>query len=125
MPSSPLEEKGSYFADIQTLITNKSRVSGKPPLDRSPECMIMPSNSLEEKGSYLDDIQALLTKRSKVFENPPPSRPLEHGTEHIIELEEGTKPVMTTPYWYPKKHKDEIEKAIKELLDMGYIRPSC
>ncbi|XP_057868224.1 uncharacterized mitochondrial protein AtMg00860-like [Cryptomeria japonica] len=30
---------------------------------------------------------------------------------------------MTTPYRYPKKQKDEIEKAIKELLDMGYIRP--
>lgn len=124
MPSSPLEEKGSYSADIQALITKKSKVFWNPPLGRSLECMIMPSNSLEEKRSYPDDIQALITKRSKVFENPPPGRPLERGTKHIIELEEGTKPVMTTRYWYPKKQKDEIEKAIKELLDMGYIRPS-
>lgn len=32
--------------------------------------------------------------------------------------------MMITPYRHPKKHKDEIEKAIKELLEMGYIRPS-
>ena len=31
---------------------------------------------------------------------------------------------MITPYRHPKKHKDEIEKAIKELLEMGHIRPS-
>jgi hypothetical protein len=34
------------------------------------------------------------------------------------------KPVITTPYRHPKKFKDEIEKAIKELLEMGHIRPS-
>jgi hypothetical protein len=39
-------------------------------------------------------------------------------------LEEGAKLVITTPYRHPKKYKDEIEKAIKELLDMGHIRPS-
>jgi hypothetical protein len=32
--------------------------------------------------------------------------------------------VITTPYRHPKKFKDEIEKAIKELLDMGHIRPN-
>jgi hypothetical protein len=34
-------------------------------------------------------------------------------------LEEGAKHVITTPYKHPRKYKDEIEKAIKELLDMG------
>jgi hypothetical protein len=32
--------------------------------------------------------------------------------------------VITTPYIHPKKYKDEIEKAIKELLDMRHIRPN-
>jgi hypothetical protein len=32
--------------------------------------------------------------------------------------------VRTTPYKHPKKFKDEIEKAIKELLEMGHIRLS-
>jgi hypothetical protein len=34
------------------------------------------------------------------------------------------KPIITTPYRHPNKYKDEIEKAIKELLHMGHIRPS-
>jgi hypothetical protein len=46
------------------------------------------------------------------------------GFEHTIELEEGAKPMISTPYRNPKKFKHEIEKAIKELLEMGYIRPS-
>jgi hypothetical protein len=46
------------------------------------------------------------------------------GFDHIIEMEEGAKPVITMPYRHPKKYKEEIEKAIKELLDMGHIRPS-
>jgi hypothetical protein len=50
--------------------------------------------------------------------------PPDRGFEHIIELEAGAKPIITTPYRHPKKYKDEIEKAIKELLDMGHIRPS-
>jgi hypothetical protein len=43
---------------------------------------------------------------------------------HTIELEEGAKPVITTPYKHPKTFKDEIEKANKDLLEMGHIRPS-
>jgi hypothetical protein len=42
----------------------------------------------------------------------------------MIELEAGATPVITAPYKHPKKFKDEIEKAIKELLAMGHIRPS-
>jgi hypothetical protein len=39
-------------------------------------------------------------------------------------LEEGDKPVITVPYRHPKRFKDEIEKEIKELLEMGHIRPN-
>jgi hypothetical protein len=42
----------------------------------------------------------------------------------MIELEAVATPVITTPYRHPKKFKDEIEKAIKELLTMGHIRPN-
>ena len=31
---------------------------------------------------------------------------------------------MITPFSHLKKHKDEIEKVIKELLEMGHIKPS-
>lgn len=45
--------------------------------------------------------------------------------EHTIELEVGSKPAMVTPYKHPKVYKDEIEKTIKEMLEMGFIRLSC
>jgi hypothetical protein len=32
--------------------------------------------------------------------------------------------VITTPYRYPKRQKDEIKKNIRELLEMGFICPS-
>jgi hypothetical protein len=32
--------------------------------------------------------------------------------------------VITTQYKNSKKFKDEIEKAINELFEMGHIRPS-
>jgi hypothetical protein len=54
----------------------------------------------------------------------PPGRPPDKGFEHTIELEEGAKPLITPPYRHPRRFKDEIEKAIKELLAMGHIRPS-
>lgn len=58
-----------------------------------------------------------------VFADIPPGTPPHHKFEHTIELEEGAKPVITTPYYHPKKFKDEIEKKIQELLDKGWIRP--
>jgi hypothetical protein len=32
--------------------------------------------------------------------------------------------MITHPYHHPRRFKDEIEKAIKELLAMGHIKPS-
>jgi hypothetical protein len=88
------------------------------------ECRI--STRVDEQGKvhYTAEIQEILDKHHKVFGPIPPRVPPDMGFEHIIELEEGAKPVITTPYRHPNKYKDEIEKAIKELLDMGHIRPS-
>jgi hypothetical protein len=84
------------------------------------ECRI--SVRLDKKGEnhYSPEIQRIIDRHNKVFEPIPPDM----GFEHIIELEEGTKPVITTPYKHPNKYTNDIEKAIKELLDMGHIRPS-
>jgi hypothetical protein len=59
-----------------------------------------------------------------VFGPIPLGVPLDRGFEQIIELEARAKPIITTPYRHTKKYKYEIENAIKELLDMGHIRPS-
>jgi hypothetical protein len=65
-----------------------------------------------------------LSKHDRIFGEIPPGRPPNREFEHTIELEEGGKPMITTSYRHSKKFNDEIEKAIKELLDMGHIRPS-
>ena len=50
----------------------------------------------------------------------PPLR----GHEHHIVLKEGANPVGVRPYRYPRHHKDEIERLIKEMLSAGIIKPS-
>jgi hypothetical protein len=81
---------------------------------------------VDEKGKvhYAPEIKKILDRHHKVFGPIPPGVPPDRGFEHIIELEVGAKPVITTPYRHPKNYKDQIEKAIKELLDMGHIRLS-
>lgn len=59
-----------------------------------------------------------------IFGEIPKGLPPSRGFEHMVKLEEGAKPIIITPYKHPKAYKDEIEEAIKELLDMGFIRPS-
>ena len=63
-------------------------------------------------------------KYEKVFRDLPHGRPPDRGVEHNIILEEGTSPIQIPPYIHPKKFRDEIEKAIQGLLDLGLIRPS-
>jgi hypothetical protein len=81
---------------------------------------------VDKKGKfhYAPEIQRIIEKHNKVFGPIPPGVPPDRGFEHIIELEEGEKQVITMTYRHPKKYKEEIEKAIKDLLDMGHIRPS-
>jgi hypothetical protein len=43
-----------------------------------------------------------------VFGSIPPGVPPDRVFEHVIEHEEGVKPVITTPYRHPRKYKDEI-----------------
>jgi len=76
------------------------------------ECFIMETSDGKNK-QCPPNIQRILHRHKKVFEPIPPGQPPDRRFEHIIELEEGAKPVITTPYKYPKKHKNEIESAIK------------
>jgi hypothetical protein len=57
----------------------------------------------------------LLSQHQQVVGLIPPGRPPDKGFEHTIEME-GAKPKITTPYRHPRRFKDEIERAIKELL---------
>jgi hypothetical protein len=59
-----------------------------------------------------------------VFIPLPTGRPPNRGFDKVIELEEGEKLLITTPYRHMKKFKDDIEKAIHDFLEIGHIRPS-
>jgi hypothetical protein len=59
-----------------------------------------------------------------VFGSIPIGGPLDIGFEHVIELEEGENPLITTPYRHPNNFRDEIKKVIQELLGMGHTQPS-
>jgi hypothetical protein len=118
---------------LRGLIGNSSRVVAAKRMEAifrreeivyATECKV--STWVDEKGKvhYIPEIKRILDKHKKVFGPIPPGVPPDRGFEHIIELEVGAKPVITMPYRHPKKYKDEIEKAIKELLDMEHIRPS-
>ena len=93
-------------------------------IEWAAKCLVTFRKPPETNTRHPSDIQALLQKHEKVFRDLPSGRLPDRGFEHIIELEEGTQAVITTPYRHPKRYKDEIEKTIKELLELGYIRPS-
>jgi hypothetical protein len=88
------------------------------------ECLITTQKDSEGQQQYQTEIRNLLGRHQQVFGSIPPGRPPDRGFEHTIELEEGGKPMITPPYRHPRRFKEEIEKAIKELLAMGDIKPS-
>jgi hypothetical protein len=88
------------------------------------ECRISVRVDKKGKVHYSPKIQRIIAKHRKVFGPIPPGAPPDRGFDRIIELEEGAKLVITTPYRDTNKYKDDIDKSIKELLDMGHIRPS-
>jgi hypothetical protein len=88
------------------------------------ESLITMETPSQDCQHYPTDIQGLLGKNERVFNPLQVVRSHNRGFDHVIDLEKETKPMITTLYRHPKRFKDEIEKPIKELLDMGHIIPS-
>ena len=88
------------------------------------ECLITTEGTSINASYKPKDIKTLLHKHKGVFENLPHGRPLDCVIEHKIEMEVGTLPIKIHPYKHPKTIKDEIENTIKEILELGLIRPS-
>jgi hypothetical protein len=66
------------------------------------ECVLMLAQGEQQKLDYHPNIQELRIQHTKVFSDIPPSRPLDREIEHIIELEEGAKPMIITSNRHPK-----------------------
>lgn len=60
-----------------------------------------------------------------VFLEELPDMPPDRDIEFLIELLPGTGPISKRPYRMPANDLEEIRKQVKELLEKGYIRPSC
>jgi hypothetical protein len=87
------------------------------------ECLITTRKDSEDRQQYQTENRNLLGPHQQVFGSIPLGKPADKGFEQTIELE-GGKPMITPPYRHPRRFKDDIEKAIKELIAMRHIKPS-
>jgi hypothetical protein len=60
-----------------------------------------------------------------VFPNDLLGMPPDRAIEFKIELQPGTTPVYKLPYPMALNEMAEMKTQLQELLDKGYIRPSC
>lgn len=68
-------------------------------------------------------LEGLLADYAGVFDEGMTLPP--HGDyDRKIELKKGANAVNIRPYRYVSVQKDEIEKMMKEMLEVGVIRPS-
>jgi hypothetical protein len=60
-----------------------------------------------------------------VFPDDLSGMPPDRAIEFKIELQSGTAPVYKRPYPMTRDKMIELKTQLQELLDKGYIRPSC
>lgn len=76
-----------------------------------------------EKVKWDSDLRSLREDYDDIFIEPnhlPPPCP----TNHRIPLPKGTNPINVRPYKYAHIQKNEIERLMTEMLQLGIIRPS-
>ena len=77
----------------------------------------------ERKGPSLDQYP-VLSEFQDVFPNELLGLPLERDLDFTIELKLGAEPISKTPYRMTALELFEMQMKLKELLDLGLIRPS-
>jgi hypothetical protein len=80
---------------------------------------------LNEKG-VVEGLEHLpvVKEFADVFPEELSGMPLERELEFTIDLKLGTEPIATTPYRMSTPELQELKMQLKELLDLGLIRPS-
>ena len=95
----------------------------KEPTRKGFILQITAKGTTERQSSLPPKITTLLQEFHSVFATPidlPPMR----GHEHQINLKEGTQLICQRPYKYPYYQKNEIEKNVTDLLEVGFIQNS-
>ena len=89
------------------------------------ECMVTFRKPPDEATQHPADIEALLQKHKVVFGDLPAGQPPDRGFEHIIELEEGTQAVITTPYRHPRgiKIRSRVQSRNYSSWDTSNLAP--
>ena len=77
----------------------------------------------EEEVDVPADLRPILQQFGEVF-TPLEGLPPRRAREHAIVLKPGTAPINVRPYRYPQIQKDEIERLVKEMLQVGIIQAS-
>jgi hypothetical protein len=77
----------------------------------------------ERKGPSLDQYP-VLSEFQDVFLNELPGLPPERELDFTIELKPGAEPISKTLYRMTVPELCELQMQLKELLDLGLIRPS-
>jgi hypothetical protein len=77
----------------------------------------------ERKGPSLDQYP-VLSEFKDVFPNELPGLPPERELDFTIEIKPGTEPISKTLYQLTASELCELQMQLKELLDLGLIRPS-
>ena len=115
---------------LQGLLPSRYSILGSKEMFKNPvkKGLILQISTLDSGvatalGQLPTASQDLLNEFGAIFEvlvGLPPIQSHEHG----ITLKEGAQSVCERPYRYPYYQKFEIEKIVKELLEVGSIRPS-
>ena len=77
----------------------------------------------ERKGPSLDQYP-VLSEFKDVFPNELPGLPPERELDFTIDLKSSAEPISKTPYRMIALEHCELKMQLKELLDLGLIRPS-
>ncbi|KAE8661278.1 hypothetical protein F3Y22_tig00116012pilonHSYRG00001 [Hibiscus syriacus] len=97
-------------------------------LEKGSPCMIPTVEAPKEKGrdaTQLSAIQLVLEENKDVMPPELPNKlPPRREVDHKIELEPGAKPPALAPYRMAPPELEELRRQLKELVDMGMIRPS-
>ena len=77
----------------------------------------------ERKGPSLDQYP-VFSEFKDVFPNELPWLPPKRELDFTIELKPGAEPISKTPYRMTVPELCELQMQLKELVDLGLIRPS-